>query len=160
MNTRAHEATVFSFRLDLSACTFAHPEVTVERPTRSRRPHMYAYAAWNVDASQILSRRELALGLTELKWRATLVESSDDTVDCRSPTHSCRCDRRAQVSPKCAPTDVPRNGGLLARFSTLEVLPDCCGANAPFHDLSSCMVALQGHYAVGALDVRHTTRDS
>src|SRR5688500_13948 len=31
---------------------------------------MYAYAAWNVDASQILSRRELALVLTELKKRA------------------------------------------------------------------------------------------
>ena len=31
---------------------------------------MYAYAAWNVDASQILSRRELALVLTALKKRA------------------------------------------------------------------------------------------
>jgi hypothetical protein len=31
---------------------------------------MYAYAAWNVDASQILSRCELALVLTVLKKRA------------------------------------------------------------------------------------------
>jgi integrase/recombinase XerD len=31
---------------------------------------MYAYTAWNVDASQILSRRELALVLTALKKRA------------------------------------------------------------------------------------------
>ena len=31
---------------------------------------MYAYAAWNVDASQILSRRELALVLAALKKRA------------------------------------------------------------------------------------------
>jgi hypothetical protein len=31
---------------------------------------MYAYAAWNVDASQILLRRELALVLTALKKRA------------------------------------------------------------------------------------------
>jgi len=31
---------------------------------------MYAYAAWDVDASQILSRRELALVLTSLKKRA------------------------------------------------------------------------------------------
>ena len=31
---------------------------------------MYAYAAWNVDASQILSRRELAQVLTALKNRA------------------------------------------------------------------------------------------
>jgi integrase len=31
---------------------------------------MYAYAAWNIDASQILSRRELALVLTALKKRA------------------------------------------------------------------------------------------
>jgi len=32
---------------------------------------MYAYAAWNVDASQILSRRELTLALLEPKRRCT-----------------------------------------------------------------------------------------
>ena len=73
---------------------------------------MYAYAAWNVDASQILSRRELALVLTSLKKRTARLPNVQ--MNLAIVRLACCCGLRASEIGGLTPGDV--NVGIARPF--------------------------------------------
>jgi len=88
-----------------SACSVSPPEVTVERPTAPGDLAML-FSTWNVDASQILSRQELAAVLKDLQRGARRL--SNDQMNwwhrpdaALSPLRAARlCLRDTTAAPK------------------------------------------------------------